>query len=232
MTWYDPSTWAQADQPAYGSQQNPSNYNTGPDQNGFGGPGQIAGGGQVDLSGLNLPYFQQDRDKLDQLMKGQSPFAGSEWGNLITQLQNRSNGVGPSVAGDAYKQASQDTNNQLMSMSRNSASPAAARQALLQSGRVGMGEAQGYAAARNQEAQGATGQLAGALGARDQINQAAYTNILAQQLGLSEGQLKAGMANQQYNLGRAGIDQQANAAKLQALMTFLAGAAKMSGGGG
>lgn len=230
MSWYKPWTWGDDDEgPQLGQAGNPSNYTSGPDQYGYGGPGMIFGGGQVPLGGLNLPFFLQDRERLGQQLNGQSPFAGSEWGGLISQLQARASGAGPSMAGDAYKQASQDSINNLTSLSRNSASPGAARQAILQQGHIQQGLAQGYGRARNEEMMGATGQLAGALGARDQINSNAYTNLLAQQLGLSQGQLKAGMANQQYGLGMAGIDQQADAAKLQALAGFLAGLAKIGG---
>jgi hypothetical protein len=230
MSWYEPWTWNDDDPPALGQQGNPSNYTKSADPNGFGGPGQIFGGGQVPYGSLNLPYFQQDRDRLGGMLDGQSAFAGSEWGGLISQLQQRSSGQGPSVAGDAYKQASANTNNQLMSMSSNSSSPAAARQALLQTGQVNQGMAQGYSAARNQEMMGATGQLSQALGSRDQLNQNAYTNILAQQLGLSQGQLKAGMANQQYNLGQGDQAQRARAADLNYFSSLLGGMAKGMGG--
>jgi len=232
MSWYKPWSWFDEDQPEYGQQGNPSNYNSGADPNGFGGPGQVFGGGMVPLGGLNLPYFQQDRDRITGQLSGQSPFAGSEWGALISQLQARSSGTGPSIAGDAYQQASQDAMNNLTSLSQGSASPSAARQAILQQGHIQQGMSQGYARARNEEAAGATGQLGQVLGARDQINQNAYTNLLSQLQALSEGQLKAGIANQQYDLGVRGAQGQEKAAKLQALSTFLAGLAKLGATGG
>lgn len=207
-----------------GSQGNPSNYNSGPNAGGFGGPGEIAGGGMVPLGGLNLPYFQQDRDRLGQLLGNRSPFASNDWDALITQLQGRANGTGPSLAGMAYNTGAQTTTNALASMSRGSASPAAAREALIQQGRVGQGQAAGYAQAQVQEQQAAQSALQGALGSRDQLNQQAYLNILAAQLGLSEGQLRALMSNQNYNLGIKGQKEQGDAAKLQAL-AGLAGAA-------
>lgn len=204
----------------------PGSYTGGPDANGYGGPGQIFGGGKVPFASLNLPYFQQDRDRLGGLLNGQSPFAGSEWGGLIQQLQQRASGQGPSIAGDAYRSAQMDTQASLGSLSRGSASPGAARQAMMQQGRVGQGMAQGYGAARNQEMIGAQSGLQSALGARDQLNSGAYMNILAQQLGLSEQQLRAGMANQQYNLGNSKNKQDAEAAKFQAIAALLGGMPK------
>jgi hypothetical protein len=73
----------------------PGDYTYGPDQYGYGGPGQIAGGGQTRLDAMNLPYFQQDRDRLQGLLNGQSPYAGAEWGGLIGQLQQQASGQGP-----------------------------------------------------------------------------------------------------------------------------------------
>lgn len=217
-------------QPAYGSVGNPSNYVSGPDAAGFGGAGQIFGGGMVPLTGLNLPYFQQDRDRLSNTMQGQSPFAGNEWGALISQLQQRSAGAGPSIAGDAYRSAAMDTQNSLGSMARSAGTPAAARQAVMQQQRVGQGMAEGYAQARNQEMVSSQAALAQTLGARDQLNQNAYLNLLAQQLGLSEGQLRAGIANQQYNLGMTQTQNQFKGAKMAALASFAGGAGKLFGG--
>lgn len=191
-------------------------------------------GGPVDpaMRNLEVPYFKQDRTRIGNQLKGQSPFAGSDWGALVTQLQQRSMGQGPSVAENAYRQASDDTNAQLISMSQNSASPSAARQAMLQTGRMGQGMAQGLATARTQEMQGATDQLGQVLGTRDQLNQNAYTNLLAQQLGLSEMQLKAGMANQQYDLGIRGVLAGEQGAKYAALAGLLGGMGRMAGGAG
>lgn len=222
--------------PAYGSQQNPSNYFQGdPRQSlgasAFGGPGQIFGGGQVPMGGINLPFFLQDRERLGGMLNGQSPFAGSEWGGLISQLQNTAAGRGPSVAGDAYRQASMDNSAALASMGQASNSPAAARQAMLQQQRVGQGLAGGYAQARNQEMLGAQNALSGALGARDQLNQGAYLNILAQQLGLNQQQLQAAMANQQFALGSMKNENDLTAAKWGAISGILGGVGSMVGGG-
>lgn len=215
----------------YGQQGNPSNYNNGPNEGGFGGPGQVFGGGMVPMGGLNLPYFQQDRDRLGGMMQGQSPFAGQEWGSLIQQLQQRASGQGPSLAGDAYRTGAMDTQNSLASMARGGSNPASARMAALQSSRVGQGMAQGYATARNQEIVGAQQGLAGALQGRDALNQSAYLQILGQQLGLSRGQLQAGQGNQQYAQGMAGVDAQRDAAKWAAISGALGGVGKILGGG-
>lgn len=188
--------------------------------------------GPVDpaVRNLGVPHFEQDRERIGNAMKGQSPFAGSDWGALVTQLQQRAAGQGPSMAENAYKQASNDTNAQLMSMARGSNSPGAARQALLQTGKIGQGMAQGLATARTQEMQGATDQLGQVMGTRDQLNQNAYTNLLAQQLGLSEMQLRAGMANQQYDLGIRGVLANEQGAKYAALAGLLGGIGKVATG--
>lgn len=89
----------------------------------------------------------------------------------------------------------------LGSLARGSASPAAAREAMIQQGRTGQGMAAGVATARTQEQLGAQSALAGALSSRDQLNQNAYLDILGKQLGLSEQQLKAIIANQQFKVG-------------------------------
>jgi hypothetical protein len=89
-------------------------------------------------------------------------------------------------------------------MAQGSASPAAAREAMMQQGRVGQGMAAGVAQARTQEQLGAQSALAQALGQRDQLNQNAYLDVLGKQLGLSEAELRAMIANQQYKVGMAG----------------------------
>lgn len=89
----------------------------------------------------------------------------------------------------------------LGAMSRGSASPAAAREAMMQQSRIGQGMAAGAATARTQEQMGAQNALAQALGSRDQLNQNSYLDILGKQLGLSEAQLRGIIANQQYKVG-------------------------------
>jgi hypothetical protein len=196
--------------------------------------GQFQHSFDVDMNSVppvGLPYFQEDRDRLGGMLDGKSPYAGSEWGSLISQLQDRASGKGPSVAGDAYKQASQDSMNQLSSMSQNSSNPAAVRQAQLQAGHINQGMAQGYAGARNQEMLGAQNQLSSALGTRDAMNQNAYMGILGKQLGLSQDQLKANMSNQQYAYLMQQLRLQGQASQYQAVSGMGAGIAKMYGAG-
>ena len=186
--------------------------------------GQRLGG---KLDNINSPFFIQDRDRLGAMLQGRNPFAGQEWNPLIQQLQQQASGQGPSMAEQQYRQASQQTMSGLQSLSRGSGSPGAAREAMLQQARVGQGMAQGVTQARTQEMLGAQGNLAQALGARDQINQQSYLNVLAQQLGLNEQQLRAMLANQQYKLGMEGVQQQRDAAKWSAVAGVLGAAGSM-----
>jgi hypothetical protein len=75
---------------------------------------------------------------------------------------------------------------------------------MIQQGRVGQGMAAGLATARTQEQMAAQDSLARALSARDQLNQSAYSGLLGAQLGLSEGQLRAQLGNQNYAAAIAG----------------------------
>lgn len=214
-----------------GNSNQPSNYNSGPDAQGFGGPGEIAGNGQVPYGSLNLPYFQQDRARLQGLMGGQSPFASKDWGDLIGQLKQRASGQGPSLAQQNYNMAAGDTTNALSSMARGSANPDAARQALIQQGRIGQGQAAGLALAGTQEQQAAQQGLTGAIGARDQLNQGAYMGLQQQLAGMNMGQLNALQSNQNYNTANKQIDAQQQAAKMEALASILAAGGKIAGGG-
>lgn len=180
---------------------------------------------------INLPYFEEDRARLGSLLQGQSAFAGQEWGSLINQLQARASGLGPSIAGNAYKQASQDSMNGLKSLAQNSSSPGAVRQAMLQAGHMQQGLAQGYSAAALQEQQANQSALGQALAARDQINSNAYQNILSQQLGLSRSQLGAMQGNQNVALQEQQIQNGQQAAQWQAYSGLAAGLAKTYGSG-
>lgn len=185
------------------------------------GPGGLLGAGQRALgNGTNmnpqLPYFEEDRQRLGGLMDGHSPFAGQEWGGLINQLQNSASGKN-SIAEMQYRNASQDTVAGLGSLSRGSGSAAAGRQALIQQGRVGQGLAAGSALARGQEMQGAQTALTQALGTRDQLNQGAYLDILAAQLGLSRAQLEALSGNADRKERGQTASKQAKAAKWGAI---------------
>lgn len=180
----------------------------------------------------NLPYFEQDRASIKGQLDANNPWAGYEWGGLISQLQARANGTAPSVAGNAYKQASQDSENNLASLSQNSASPGAARQALLQQGHIQQGMAQGYGAAALQEQQANQSALGQALAARDTINSQAYQNLLSQQLGLSRSQLGAQQGNQNVQVQEQGIQAGQQAAQWGSYAGLAAGLAKIYGPGG
>lgn len=180
----------------------------------------------------NLPYFNEDRTRIGQQLDSQNPWAGYEWGGLISQLQSRAAGGGPSIAGNAYKQASQDSQNQLASLSQNSASPGAARQALLQAGHIQQGMAQGYSSAALQEEMANQGALSQALSARDQINSNAYQGLMSQQLGLSRSQLGAQQGNQGVALQEQQYQNQQQAAQWAAYSGLAAGLGKIYGSGG
>lgn len=207
--------------------------------------GAVIGGAAGGLMGLfsgddeakqarptSLPHFEEDRARLGGLLQGQSPFAGTEWGALIGQLQARAGGGVPSVAGNAYKQASQDSMNNLASLAQNSSSPSAVRQAQLQAGHIQQGMAQGYGAAALNEQQVNQSALGQALSARDQLNSAAYANILNQQMGLSTAQLHALQGNQGVALQQEQIDQAKQAAQWQAYAGLAAGLGKIYGSSG
>lgn len=164
-----------------------------------------------------LPYFDEDRQRIMEMLGARSAFAGEEWGGLIGQLQRQASGQGPSLAEQQYRSAAQDTTNSLSSMARGSASPAAARQAMIQRGRVGQGMAAGVATARTQEQMAATSALSQALSSRDQINSNAYLDLLAAQLGLSRAQLDALTGNADRAANKKIADRQAKAAKWSAI---------------
>jgi hypothetical protein len=171
-----------------------------------------------------LPHFDEDRQRTQGLLDGiGAPGAGQEWGGLIDQLGRQSRGEGPSLAEQQYQAAQQDTTGALSSMGRGSASPAAARQALIQRGRVGQGMAQGVAMARTNEQMQASQALTSALGTRDQINSGAYLDILGAQLGLSRAQLEALTGNADRKSRDADSKRQASAAKFNAVAGGLGG---------
>jgi len=67
----------------------------------------------------------------------QSPYAG-QTGALLQMLQNRAQGGGPSLAGDAYNQASQDAMQRVLAASYGS-NPGAQRAGLQQLGGINQG---------------------------------------------------------------------------------------------
>lgn len=87
---------------------------------------------------------------------------GPQWDGLISQLQQQANGQGPSLAGEAYKQAQQTGMRNIQSMSRGG-SAGAARAGMQNLGHMNQGLAQGYSNARLQEQLAARQMLQGAL---------------------------------------------------------------------
>lgn len=136
------------------------------------------------------PYLQQG----NPYMAANSPYK-QNYGALVSMLTDRANGNGPSIAGDAYKQAASDAQSRNLTMSYGS-SPGSARAAIQQMGNMNQGLATGYASARNQEMIGAGNQLTGAINsadqsqmARDKANQDAWLRMLAERLGLTKAQM-------------------------------------------
>ncbi len=80
---------------------------------------------------------------------GTNPYQG-QWNNLIGQLSKQASGQGPSMAGDAFKQASDHAMQQQMALARGGTA-GGARQAGMNMGQLGQGQAFGYANARLQE---------------------------------------------------------------------------------
>jgi hypothetical protein len=91
----------------------------------------------------------------------QNPFMG-DWKSLIGQLQTTASGNGPSLAGNAYKQAANDQMHAAQSMAAGG-SAGGARQAQMMMGRTNQGIANGYSNARLQEQLAAQQMLSGAL---------------------------------------------------------------------
>lgn len=119
------------------------------------------------------------RQRQDVPQIGENPYMG-QWGDLIGQLQTQSRGEGPSLSGEAYKQAHQTGMNSVRSMSRGG-SAGAARQGMRQMGTMNQGLAQGYSNARLQEQLAARQQLQAALsGAGNAWFQPQQANLSAQ----------------------------------------------------
>jgi len=164
--------------------------------------------------GTTLPYFQDDRNRLGGLLQGQSPFAGQEWGSLVSQLQGRANGTNNQVAVGQYQTGIQDASNNLSAMSHGGVRAGSFRSAADQQGNLMQGMAAGSQLAKTQDMQSAQQSLQGALGSRDALNSGAYQNILGQQLGLSQQNVNAQLGIQTQN-------NQQTAANYQALGTTL-----------
>lgn len=116
-------------------------------------------GGKISSGWNDLWDWGKERSTAPQ-MPG-DPYQG-QWGDLIQQLQRQSNGQGESLAGDAFRQASDEGLRQQMTMSHGG-SAGAARQAGINMGRINQGQAFGYSNARLQEQLAARQQLQSAL---------------------------------------------------------------------
>jgi len=179
--------------------------------------------------GVQLPYFEQDRQNVANQLKDKSPYASKDWNGLISGLQSAANGTqsGLSLAQQQYNQANQNTVANLSALSNGTNNPEMARQALIQQARIGQGQAQGLALAGTQERQAAMQGLTGALGARDQLNQTAYQGLLNNQTQLSTAQLGALTADQQAALQQQQINAQKQAAQYSALGGLAAAGASL-----
>lgn len=137
--------------------------------------------------------LQENRAAMAPYLDAGSPYINPQSGyqgnynQLITMLGNRAAGQGPSVAGDAYKQAASEGIQRALALS-NSGQAGGGRAALQQIGNTNQGLASGYAMARNNEMAGATGQLGGAINLadasqlnRDKANQEAWLKMLNEQ---------------------------------------------------
>lgn len=184
--------------------------------------------------GVQLPYFEQDRQNVSNQLQGRSPYASKDWDGLISGLQQTANGTqqGLSLAQQQYNQANQSTVANLSALSSGTNNPEMARQALIQQARVGQGQAAGLALAGTQERQAAMQGLTGALGARDQLNQSAYQNLLGNQTQLSTAQLGALTSDQQAALQQQQINAQKQAAQYNSLSGLLSAGVSIYGKSG
>jgi hypothetical protein len=110
---------------------------------------------------------------------GPNPYQ-EQWAPLLSQLQQQASGEGPSLAGDAFKQANATGMNQQLAMARGG-SAGGARQAGMNMAGMNQGLAQGYANARLQEQLAARQMLTQALqGAGNMWFQPQDANLRAQ----------------------------------------------------
>jgi hypothetical protein len=112
----------------------------------------------------------------------------SNWNSLIQQLTAQGNGQGPSLAGNAYKQAHQTGMQNVLAMSR-SGSAGGAQAGMQTLGKMNQGLQQGYSNARLQEQMAARQQLQMALaGAGNAWFQPQQANLQATMATPSNGQ--------------------------------------------
>jgi hypothetical protein len=131
---------------------------------------------------------------------GENPYL-PDWRDLVTQLQQQAMGNGPSLAGDAYKQANATGMRNVMAMSRGGTA-GAARAGQMQMGRMQQGLSQGYANARLQEQLMARQMLAQALsGAGNAWFQPQQANMNAEMNTQSNGQQLLSFGSQLAGIG-------------------------------
>jgi hypothetical protein len=116
--------------------------------------------GLVGPAGRKAWEWGQGRPNAPQI--GANPYQG-KWDTLIGQLEQQSAGQGPSLAGNAYKEAHAQGLRDQMSMA-SGGSAGQARQAGMNMTRMNQGLAHGYGNARLQEQLAARQQLSGAIG--------------------------------------------------------------------
>lgn len=157
----------------------------------------VAGSGIKDYASKAWQWGQQ---RPGAPSMGQNPYQ-SNWGNLIGQLEQQSRGEGPSLAGNAFREASDTAMKQQLAMSAGG-SAGAARQAGLNMGQIGQGLAQGYSNARLQEQLAARQMLTGALsGAGQAWFQPNMANLQAQLQSPTNLQMITGLLQQGLTAG-------------------------------
>ena len=160
-------------------------------------PGFIPGAGQYSGQRVAVGNTKGVGDYVEQAKNwwndknapqiGANPYM-SNWGALVSQLTQQANGKGPSLAGEAYKQAHQTGMQNVLAMSR-SGSAGGAQAGMQTLGRMNQGLAQGYSNARLQEQLAARQQLQAALaGAGNAWFQPQQANLQATMATPSNGQ--------------------------------------------
>lgn len=173
----------------------------------------------VDRS-VALPYFEEDRARLQGLLGGRSPYLGAApqlgadpysagYQQLVRQLQDQAAGRGPSLAEQSVRAQGAQAAGQIASSAAGGRSAQGSRFAAQQIAGLNQGLAQQVGEARLREQLAAQGALQGALGAGSaaafnrealnaqlaqrgaEANQRAYLEVLGAQLGLSQQQLQA-----------------------------------------
>lgn len=185
---------------------------------GSGGLGGITGLGHAAGQAL---FGTEGSGALNQLIKngqGYSYLGGNpyqdDWNTLITQLQQRAAGVGPSLAVQQYQQASNNAMNQAASFGAGRGQ-GGARAASMAIGNAGQNMASGSAMARTQEMQASQAALQNALlGAgqsqydRERANQMAYLQAVqagaGQQSNFQKALGVAGQVGSMFGMGTGG----------------------------